>query len=66
MEEKLPWIYANVNVGVDCDERVLPSITTEVVKAVVAIVCVHVHACVCVCTCMYMHTCSASVLLHVG
>ena len=33
MEEKLPWIYANV--GVDYDERVLPSITTEVLKAVV-------------------------------
>ena len=33
MEEKLPHIYANV--GVDYDERVLPSITTEVLKAVV-------------------------------
>ena len=33
MEEKLPYIYANV--GVDYDERILPSITTEVLKAVV-------------------------------
>ncbi len=33
MEEKLPHIYSNV--GVDYDERVLPSITTEVLKAVV-------------------------------
>ncbi len=33
MEEKLPHIYANV--GVDYDERILPSITTEVLKAVV-------------------------------
>ncbi|KAL5489611.1 hypothetical protein EMCRGX_G018722 [Ephydatia muelleri] len=33
-EEKLPWIYANI--GVDFDERVLPSITTEVLKSVVA------------------------------
>lgn len=32
-EEKLPWIYANI--GVDFDERVLPSITTEVLKSVV-------------------------------
>jgi len=30
---RLPWIYSNV--GVDFDERVLPSITTEVLKAVV-------------------------------
>ena len=43
MEEKLPWIYANANVGVDCDERVLPSVTTEVLKAFLARVCVHVH-----------------------
>ena len=33
VEEKLPHIYANV--GVDYDERILPSITTEVLKAVV-------------------------------
>ena len=33
VEDKLPHIYANV--GVDYDERVLPSITTEVLKAVV-------------------------------
>ena len=33
LEEKLPHIYANV--GVDYDERILPSITTEVLKAVV-------------------------------
>lgn len=33
MESKLPFIYSNV--GVDYDERVLPSITTEVLKAVV-------------------------------
>ena len=33
IEEKLPYIYANV--GVDYDERILPSITTEVLKAVV-------------------------------
>ena len=32
-EAKLPWIFSNV--GVDYDERVLPSITTEVLKAVV-------------------------------
>ena len=32
-EEKLPWIFSNV--GVDFEERVLPSITTEVLKAVV-------------------------------
>ena len=33
IEKKLPWIYRNV--GIDYDERVLPSITTEVLKAVV-------------------------------
>ena len=33
LEQKLPFIYANI--GVDYDERVLPSITTEVLKAVV-------------------------------
>lgn len=32
-EESLPHIYANV--GIDYDERILPSITTEVLKAVV-------------------------------
>jgi len=32
-EEMLPYIYKNV--GVDYDERVLPSIVTEVLKAVV-------------------------------
>ena len=31
--EELPQIYTNL--GVDYDERVLPSITTEVLKAVV-------------------------------
>ena len=56
-EEKLPWIYANV--GVDYNERVLPSITTEVLKAVVVRVCVHMLcSCMCVCTCLYMHTCT--------
>lgn len=30
---RLPWIFSNV--GVDYDDRVLPSITTEVLKAVV-------------------------------
>jgi len=33
VETRLPHIYANV--GMDYDERVLPSITTEVLKAVV-------------------------------
>jgi prohibitin 1 len=33
-EVQLPWIFQNV--GVDYDDRVLPSITTEVLKAVVA------------------------------
>ena len=33
IENKLPFIFSNV--GVDYDERVLPSITTEVLKAVV-------------------------------
>ena len=33
VESKLPFIFSNV--GVDYDERVLPSITTEVLKAVV-------------------------------
>lgn len=33
-EESLPHIYANI--GIDFDERILPSITTEVLKAVVA------------------------------
>lgn len=33
MESRLPYIFSNV--GVDYDERVLPSITTEVLKAVV-------------------------------
>lgn len=33
-EKKLPWIYANI--GQDYDEKILPSITTEVLKAVVA------------------------------
>ena len=32
-EQKLPWLYANI--GQDYDEKVLPSITTEVLKAVV-------------------------------
>ena len=32
-EESLPHIYANI--GIDYDERILPSITTEVLKAVV-------------------------------
>ena len=32
-EKKLPWIYANI--GQDYDEKILPSITTEVLKAVV-------------------------------
>lgn len=32
-EESLPHIYANI--GTDYDERILPSITTEVLKAVV-------------------------------
>ena len=32
-EQKLPWIYANI--GQDYDEKILPSITTEVLKAVV-------------------------------
>ena len=36
-EKKLPWIYANI--GSDYDERVLPSITTEVLKGVVVSVC---------------------------
>ncbi len=36
-EKKLPWIYANI--GGDYDERVLPSITTEVLKGVVVSVC---------------------------
>ena len=34
---RLPWLYTNV--GVDYEERILPSITTEVLKAVV--VCLH-------------------------
>ena len=32
-EQKLPWLYANI--GQDYDEKILPSITTEVLKAVV-------------------------------
>ena len=56
MEEKLPWIYANV--GVDYDERVLPSITTEVLKAVVVRVCVRV------CTCTHAHMFSFSFTSH--
>ena len=32
-EQKLSWIYANI--GQDYDEKILPSITTEVLKAVV-------------------------------
>ena len=32
-ETRLPWVYSNI--GTDFEERVLPSITTEVLKAVV-------------------------------
>ena len=32
-ESSLPWMYSNI--GIDFEERVLPSITTEVLKAVV-------------------------------
>ncbi len=32
-EERLPHIYANI--GVDYDERILPSITMEILKGVV-------------------------------
>lgn len=42
--DKLPWIFSNV--GVDYDERVLPSITTEVLKAVVVRHCASGRNCV--------------------
>ena len=32
-EKALPWIFTNI--GVDFDEKILPSITNEVLKAVV-------------------------------
>lgn len=38
-ERMLPWIYSNI--GNDFEERVLPSITTEVLKAVVVCVCMY-------------------------
>ena len=44
-EESLPHIYANI--GIDFDERILPSITTEVLKAVVVSACIVCCACVC-------------------
>ena len=52
-EESLPHIYANI--GIDYDERILPSITTEVLKAVVVStsLLLSVHVCVCVCVCMF-------------
>ena len=56
-EESLPHIYANI--GIDYDERILPSITTEVLKAVVVstslLLSVHVCVCVCACVCVYVH-----------
>ena len=52
---KLPWIFSNV--GVDYDDRVLPSITTEVLKAVVVSERRIFSVCVCVCVCVTQIMC---------
>ena len=52
---KLPWIFSNV--GVDYDDRVLPSITTEVLKAVVVSERGIFSVCVCVCNSNYVWIC---------
>ena len=65
-DEKLPWIYRNI--GIDYDERVLPSITTEVLKAVVVCWCAlfRINSCVGVVFLESMVMCWCRIYGHVG